>query len=82
MFYSADGLLHIYSTSSLLAEACGRLLELLRRPSQFVGSDMAVYICVNIGIGGREDLIESNSSLRKYCDSGDQCVYLLSANMT
>ena len=27
-----DGLLHIYSTSSLLAEAYGRLLELLRRP--------------------------------------------------
>ena len=38
--------------------------------------------CVNIGIGGRGELIESNSSLRKYCDSGDQCVYLLSANMT
>ena len=47
-----------------------------------VGSDIAVYICVNIGIGGRGELIESNSSLRKYCDSGDQCVYLLSANMT
>ena len=53
MFYSADGLLHIYSTSSLLAEACGRLLELLRRPSQFVGSDMAAYICVNSGVRGR-----------------------------
>ena len=52
IFYSADGLLHIYSTSSLLAEACGRLLELLRRPSQFVGSDMAAYICVNIGVRG------------------------------
>ena len=51
MFYSADGLLPIYSTSSLLAEACGRLLELLRRSSQLVGSDIAAYICVNIGIG-------------------------------
>ena len=41
------------------------LLDLL------VGSDIAVYICVNIGIGGRGELIESNSSLRKYCDAGD-----------
>ena len=77
--WSTPYLLHIFS---LLAEACGRLLELLRQPFQFVGSDMAVYICVNIGIGGRGELIESTSSLRKYCDSGDQCVYLLSANMT
>ena len=60
-----------YSTSSLVAEACGRLLELLRRPSQFVGSDMAAYICVNIGVRGRGELIESNSIFRKYCDSGD-----------
>ena len=50
----------IFTPSSLLAEACGRLWELPRRTSQFVGSDMAVYICVNIGIGGRGVLIESN----------------------
>ena len=28
------------------------ILELLRRPSQFVGSDMVAYICVNIGVRG------------------------------
>ena len=49
-FYSADGLLRIYSTSSLLAEACGRLLELLRRHSQFVGSDMSADTCVKSGV--------------------------------
>ena len=39
--WSTPYLLHIFS---ILAEACGRLLELLRQPFQFVGSDMAVYI--------------------------------------
>ena len=29
-------------------------------------------------VRGRGELIESNSSLRKYCDSGDSYVYLLS----
>ena len=46
IFYSADGPLQICSTSSLLAEVCGRLLELLRRPSQCVGSDVAaLFLC-------------------------------------
>ena len=47
MFYSADGLLHIYSTSSLLAKACGCPLELLRRPSWPVGwfRHSCLYLC-------------------------------------
>ena len=40
-----------------------------------------VYPCINIGIGGRGELIESNSSFGKYCDFGDYRLYLLSANM-
>ena len=45
-----------------MAEACGRLLELLRQPSQFVGSDMAAYICVNSGVRGRGELIDGVSN--------------------
>ena len=69
--WSTPYLLHIFS---ILAEACGRLLELLRQPFQFVGSDMAVYICVNIGIG------EEGSSLNPL--QASESIVILETNVS